>query len=299
SDGGQAETINVPQTGWYRIELWGSQGGFARQMGTTLYEGGKGGYTAGDIYLTAGDKLYMYLGGGGNNRTPGSTKAYEASYNGGGRASNQQSHGAGGGATDVRTVAASTPEPSNDAVSLASRIMVAAGGGGAVARFNGNEPSDTKPNVGGYAGGLIGGPGKGSSAPAGATQIAAQRNGGFGRGGAGIGPSSGGESVGGGGGGWQGGGAGSYNSNNSSGSGGSSYISGYPGCVATTSTTGFTASTDGTENSVLRATSWTNKTFTNTVMKAGNELITEPDGTEATGHSGAGFARIIFLGSSD
>lgn len=80
----------VPQSGWYRIELWGSQGGG---------NGGKGAYTSGIIELVEGDTLYFYVG---KHKSSGS-----------------------GYATEVRVISGSY----TDSVSYETRIMVAAGGG--------------------------------------------------------------------------------------------------------------------------------------------------------------------------
>ena len=85
----------VPEDGWYRIELWGAQGGT---------NGGLGAYTSGVIELSAGDRLYFYIGKYSNNASKG------------------------GQSTDVRLISGdyySTTDP----VPYQSRIMVAAGGG--------------------------------------------------------------------------------------------------------------------------------------------------------------------------
>ena len=78
------------EAGWYRIELWGAQGGGAN--------GGLGAYTSGIIKLEDGDKLYFFIGKQGTDTT-------------------------GGGATDVRLEGLHSPS------SQETRIMVAAGGG--------------------------------------------------------------------------------------------------------------------------------------------------------------------------
>jgi len=51
----EAQEYIVPtgQSGWYRIELWGAQGG---------NNGGLGAYTSGIIKLNEGDILYFYVG---------------------------------------------------------------------------------------------------------------------------------------------------------------------------------------------------------------------------------------------
>ena len=54
---GNVQTFTAPENGTYRIELWGSQGGNINQ-----YIGGKGAYTKGEITLTKGTQLYIYVG---------------------------------------------------------------------------------------------------------------------------------------------------------------------------------------------------------------------------------------------
>ncbi len=97
SDGGssmpEAQEYRVPegQSGWYKIELWGAQGGG---------NGGYGAYTSGITYLEEGSILFFYLG-------------------------KHKSTASSGRETDVRL----TRGEYNNEESLATRIMVAAGGG--------------------------------------------------------------------------------------------------------------------------------------------------------------------------
>ena len=89
----KAQEYIVPEgkSGFYKIELWGTQG-----AGPT---GGLGAYTSGVIQLKEGDRLYLYIG------RHIATK--------------------GGRATEVRVVSGDYTDP----VSYRTRIMVAAGGG--------------------------------------------------------------------------------------------------------------------------------------------------------------------------
>jgi uncharacterized protein (TIGR02145 family) len=98
---GAAQTFTVPAAGTYKLEVWGAQGG------SSLWYGGNGGYSVGEVSLTAGSKLSIYIGG-------------QNGYNGGGSAGGSSGNNGGGG-TDVRLGGAS----------LADRIIVAGGGGGA------------------------------------------------------------------------------------------------------------------------------------------------------------------------
>lgn len=107
----------APVSGIYLIKLWGADG----NNSTNSY-GGYGAYTSGELYLNANEKIYIYVGGTGNGDTGG--------YNGGGSiTANQSTLGgaAGGGATDIRLNGGSWDSKNG----LNSRIMVAAGGGGA------------------------------------------------------------------------------------------------------------------------------------------------------------------------
>ena len=270
---GEGETYTVLKNGTYKIELWGAQGGTGNLIAP-------GGYTSGNIYLTKGEKLYFFVGQSANARA--------TAFNGGGGC--YDSCYGGGGATDVRLVNGSW----NEVKSLKSRIMVAAGGAGYNAWRSGY--------IGGYGGGLTGGNGAGDSTRYGATQTAggagtaSSRNGTFGVGGYG-------DNYGGGGGGGYWGGAGGHNSGTGNGgSGGSSYISGHTGCVAIASADSLTpkegCETGTNDNSC--SIHYSEKVFTNTVIKAGNEEM--PDystGGSFVGNLGNGHAKITYLGSSD
>lgn len=121
---GNAQTFTIPMNGVYRIEAWGAQG---NNVSSKRSEGGLGAYTKGDIQLTKGENLYIYVG---EHRTDRS-----ASFNCGstGGSGNDGTNGGGingyggGGASDIRTVLGGSWDNFD---SLKSRIMVAAGGGG-------------------------------------------------------------------------------------------------------------------------------------------------------------------------
>jgi len=214
---GVLQTFTVPAgVTMITIQAYGAQGG-----DDTPVAGGQGGYATGDLAVTPGQVLNIYVGGKGTDG-PGSGQncALPGGFNGGGNTgatccSNAGGGaGAGGGASDVR-LAGNT---------LNDRVIVAAGGGGA---------GDGQ--VGAVGGGLIGANGGtyNGVTSTGGTQTAGGLAGGtffpnhtcspatdgtFGQGGEGDGNDGGG-----GGGGWYGGGGGA---NNSHGAGGSSYIGG-------------------------------------------------------------------------
>ena len=167
---GLPQKFIAPAAGIYTLEAWGAQGGHRGNN-----NGGKGGYSTGQIFLNKGQILYVYVGSNGNN----------GGWNGGGKAGYGTIYG--GGASDIRI----------SGQSLYNRLIVA-GGGGSVGATG---------NAGGVGGGTSGGGGAGryGSGAAGATQTAGGANSGtFGQGGKGTAANGG--YGGGGGGGWYGGG---------------------------------------------------------------------------------------------
>ncbi len=303
---GNVQSFTAPVSGFYKIELWGAQGG---NNGSLL--GGRGAYTAGVVELIKGQTIFIQVGGQG--KLAGSASV-TAGYNGGqeARAYSGATYGAGsGGATDVRLVGGEW----NNATSLRSRIMVAGAGSGL---SNWQSPiSNAAP-----AGGLIGYPGRsvshsgdpltnatGATQTAGGTRSCGLKCGSSGTFGIGGAAESGHGS--GGGGGYYGGGGGAYNHGHvGSGSGGSSYISGHTGSVAITSATNQapkSGCTTGTTNNNCSI-HYSGMTFTETVMidgfgykwtntKGGYlRMPTTSGGLNANGvgHSGNGYAKITY-----
>ena len=327
---GAAQTFTTRCTGKYKIEAWGAQGGSIGGTGTysngnvriqnITYIGGNGGYTSGIIDLVRNNNLYVFVGG-----NPASNVTFDSSnsnsiiggYNGGGTIANgQEILGVpGGGATDIRLTTGNW----NDFDSLKSRIMVAAGGGGANFRNQGYGEGNGGEGGGltgldgyealtegsyfrsdyeyGYIVGLGGTQTHGSIAEMhrlDGTVVAYDQFGtsGFGYGG---GVQSGAGS------GYYGGGA----SGHAGAGGGSSFISGYSGCDAITET-----STSSNIVHTGQANHYSGKVFTNGVMIDGKGCNwstgsaancgtnqPQPDGTNAVGHSGNGYARITYLGN--
>lgn len=282
---GSSKKFIVPVSGKYKIEIWGNQGGRSGDSNGNFW-GGKGGYTAGEIELTARDILKIYVGQCDYSHN------YVEGWNGGGRAGGYKYCSPGAGSIDVRCVQiASKPDLVADKATNENpflgltgdentdpRIIVGGGGGGT----GSNDNSYHSFSYGGYAGGLEGARatfngsedgGKGGTQ----TEGGASDEGNYGYttgltdGSAGRGGNTGkkgndGSSSGGGGGGWFGGGGGSWyrQTRGTGGGGGSSHI-----------------------HSTL---------FTNPVYKAGNEDFLAPDGvTTETGHSGPGMVRITLL----
>lgn len=130
------DTFETIVEGYYKLEVWGAQGGYRSNSA----KGGKGGFVRGTVYLNKGDKLYIYVGGAGNNGTC-TNDICEGGYNGGGY---RYKYKGGGGATDIRTIGSANPLNRD---SLLSRIIVAGGGGS----------DGSSGNAGGYGGGVSGG----------------------------------------------------------------------------------------------------------------------------------------------
>ena len=258
---GASQTFTSSHDGAYQLEAWGAQG--ASDYAT----GGKGGYTSGVISLSKNNNVYVFVGG-------------QNQFNGGGASTNSPSYNVyianGGGATDFRLTSGAW----NNSSSLASRIMVAAGGGGS-AKY-------TVAWNGAYGGGLQGEDGKyntwGSDQIISYTSSGSQTTGNFG-----VSTASSG------GGGYRVGTTGSGDSKVYTAGGGSSYISGYAGCVAITSSSNTnpkSGCTDGTTD-VTCSYHYSGKKFIHAVMYDGNTSMPKVDSSINTaGNEGNGHARV-------
>ena len=203
---GAEQTLTIPCTGTYQLDVWGAQGGSSN--------GGYGGYSTGKIELNASDTLYINVGGQGVGTTGG--------YNGGGNSAGNDYY-AGGGATHIATSSGllNTLENNQEAI-----IIVAGGGGGGSTYSSGVHGGNGGGATGGYGGqsseGLTGLAGGGSQTTGGRAGLGTSGNGNdgsFGKGGIGQYYSAGG------GGGYYGGGSSGVNGNVAgSGGGGSGYI---------------------------------------------------------------------------
>ena len=307
---GGEQTFTVPTTGTYKLETWGAQGGSY----DSTYTGGNGAYASGKIFLIENKKLYIYVGQE-NNCVEGSSGNTSGGYNGGGTAGStiwpNRNFCGGGGATDVRLVNGKW----NNINSLKSRIMVAAGGGGA------NYFGSSYHAIGGSGGGLIGYKASGNNGTAG--DGIARGTAGTQFSGAAFGYGEG-ETTNGGGGGYYGGNAFIWDG----GTGGSSFISGHAGSVAileestadnivfkndskgipcnSENSTGYNSSKYNTDYECSKH--YSGYVFDNTLMIDGNGYVwttkkeqysgqIQPDGTLTAGHLGNGYARITLLTS--
>jgi len=214
---GAQQTFVVPAgVNTITIEAWGASGWSGD------VSGGLGGYATGDLSVTPGETLYIYVGGQGTVANGNFIRA-GGGFNGGGDGQSNGSSdsvGGGGGASDVR----------QGGTALTDRVLVAGGGGG----------STNNDTVGGNGGGLTGSNGgqccAGSLATGGTQSAGGSIGGSFGQGGSPTDAMT--PWNGGGGGGWYGGGV---SDAHSGGAGGSSYIDG----VNAGSTTGGIRSGNG------------------------------------------------------
>ena len=193
------------------IEAYGAQGGDGEFFGD-IGIGGEGGFASGDLAVTPGEVLYIYVGGEGQ-QISGANVYGGGGFNGGGDAHDENNgggRGGGGGASDVR-------QGAND---LGSRVIVAGGGGGACcsgpggcgggltgedgqSAFGANGFGGTQVGGGSGYGGCGGSPvmdgslGQGGSVPVGCINTVAGGGGGFFGGGAGLGGGGGSSYIGG------------------------------------------------------------------------------------------------------
>ncbi len=163
---GYVKDVLITKPGYYKLEVWGASGGGGtrtRAGDRASWEGGRGGYSVGIVYLREGDRLWLYAGGSGTQSDSGS--AIPGGTNGGGAAgakrntSTLYARGSGGGASDIRI----------NGESLYHRVIVAGGGGGGGGSNNvgallpggaGGGDNGVKPSVSGSSGTISGGGGE-------------------------------------------------------------------------------------------------------------------------------------------
>ena len=196
---GAQQTFTVPSGATsIVIDAYGAEGGIGQRGYTVNVGPGKGGRVQATLSVTAGEALYIYIGGEGSLHNNSGDDG-EGGWNGGGDGGSWGPGGGGGGGTDIR----------RGGTALANRILAVGGGGGSGC----NHSTGDK---GGDGGGLTGQNGQSNSSYIGygGTQSAGGNNGGaLGVGGDGsvsrTGGGGGGGYYGGGGGIWEGAGGGS------------------------------------------------------------------------------------------
>ena len=158
---GTIEEVEITTTGYYKLEVWGAQGGSTYKSATDRAQGGYGGYSVGVIRLYKGQKIYVVVGGHPDDASSPS-QDYTGGYNGGGNSVHWKNNdcytGAGGGATHIAMVSGLLSELESNKGNLENDyyvsddiLIVGAGGGGAM-----SHSSYTVPIVGGSGGGYIG-----------------------------------------------------------------------------------------------------------------------------------------------
>lgn len=159
------QSYTVPVTGYYLLETWGAQGGYALTNSKdnrtpdnkpiTKAIGGLGGYTSGKIKLKEGQVLYVFVGDQGQNYEGKSTTQINGGFNGGGSSMGCNTNGGGsggGGATHI-----STKNSPLQSCTLPDVLIVSGGGGGAWACYYGTWNDKRGLSEGGLGGGLEGG----------------------------------------------------------------------------------------------------------------------------------------------
>lgn len=259
---GSVQPYTLPE-GKYKLEVWGAQGGRGGLDGEGTTVGGKGGYSVGELNISDTTDIYVYVGGGGSGGY--GTSGSGTSFNGGGIPGSHSDNywSAGGGGTDIRLLSDS----------LYSRVIVAGGGDGVGSPYADGGAGGGESGIAGgigdssYSSGTVGTQTAGGTTYSGYNTITS--HGSFGSGGR-----TSGSHANGGGGGWYGGGA---SGPHRGGAGGSGY-------VLTSSSTKPTGYLLGSEYYL-----------TNASTTAGNQSFLSPTGTDETGHSGNGYARITPL----
>ena len=141
---GKVATFTAPIAGRYLLEVWGAQGG------SGIASGGAGGYSKGYVNLSAGQVLYIVVGGAGSNMQKASHKVAAGGYNGGGQGKDNGAYGGGGGGgcTHIGTRAGALRDYGN----TSGLLIVAGGGGGGGSTYYGDQFYGN----GGSGGGLTG-----------------------------------------------------------------------------------------------------------------------------------------------
>ena len=159
---GNEQTLVMPYTGYYKLEVWGAQGGGGEVVSgggytKTAGRGGYGAYAVGLSRITKNSNLYINVGGQGKMcKLTGGACPGSGGYNGGGyawsdtSANGGQEVSGGGGATHIATSSGLLANLSGNKTAV---LITGAGGGG------GGEVSRDSPvaqGIGGDGGGAFG-----------------------------------------------------------------------------------------------------------------------------------------------
>ncbi|MBR1874944.1 InlB B-repeat-containing protein [Candidatus Saccharibacteria bacterium] len=136
---GGEQTFTAPCNGYYKLEVWGAQGGSSSVFNS---RGGYGGYAVGISAINRNSKLYINTGGM-PTETSDKTIIYIGGYNGGGDNYPREAHDvleyAGGGATHIATVSGQLKYLSSykntGGTNISKEILITSGGGGGGAYY--------------------------------------------------------------------------------------------------------------------------------------------------------------------
>ena len=157
---GGEQTFTAPCNGYYKLEVWGAQGGTATSRTVVTTIGGYGAYSVGLSNILKNTKLYINVGGQGNFVASALSETIKGnSYNGGGNTSHQYKgvndkwdfFGAGGGG--ATHIASSSGLLRNVAV---GRLYIVSGGGGGGGSQEQYSSDDIFYGNGGHGGGIKG-----------------------------------------------------------------------------------------------------------------------------------------------
>ena len=149
---GGEQTFTAPATGYYKLEVWGAQGGYY----SFVVSGGYGAYSSGEMAINKNEILYVNVGGAGTSPNTG-TGIRKGGYNGGGDGYNAQyytSAGGGGGATHIAKKSGVLSSLSG----YKESVIIVAGGGGGIG-YNDIRSFTNAESAGGNGGGYGGGTG--------------------------------------------------------------------------------------------------------------------------------------------
>jgi len=119
---GGVQTYSVTQDGIYKLEVWGAKGGNGNGA-----VGGNGGYSVGYKRLSAGQTIYVVVGGQGT----ATTGTASGGYNGGGACrAGAGTRGSGGGATHMAFVTGTIKAIGKTTFNQQGLIVAGGGGGG-------------------------------------------------------------------------------------------------------------------------------------------------------------------------
>ena len=155
---GNVQLFTAFASGYYKLEVWGAQGG---NTPTYNYKGGYGGYSVGIVHLDKGNVLQVVVGGQGENEC--NNRSCKGGYNGGGSTGwytgGTVYTAGGGGATHIAINSSgsyTTLASYGDATTAADYVLIAAGGGGGATYHNNSNSVFGFSHDGGAGGGITG-----------------------------------------------------------------------------------------------------------------------------------------------